>query len=87
MASYYQKTKSQKIVVSKQEIVDCSGDLGNGGCNGGNAGLVLEYILLNGIDSSKQYPFTIYEDSSEIVTVSKTISRISRDYLLYQTSL
>jgi hypothetical protein len=61
MVGYYEKFQSQNITVSRQEIVDCSRDCGNNGCDGGVEGWSLNYIVLNGISSTEQYPYKAVE--------------------------
>jgi len=44
--------------LSEQELVDCSGDYGNEGCNGGFSFQGLDYIRDHGINLDKDYPYT-----------------------------
>tara|TARA_B100002051_G_C16740297_1_gene643825 strand:+ start:401 stop:1315 length:915 start_codon:yes stop_codon:yes gene_type:complete len=48
--------------LSEQELVDCSGYLGNGGCDGGLMKNGFQYIMDNGICSNKSYPYTASDD-------------------------
>jgi len=52
----YKIKKNQTISTSKQEFLDCSGYLGNGGCNGGSQGLAFEYAQTKGIGAEASYP-------------------------------
>jgi KDEL-tailed cysteine endopeptidase len=51
----YKKIKVPSI--SEQELVDCSGDYGNMGCNGGLMSFAYDYILDHHINSEKNYPY------------------------------
>jgi cathepsin L len=52
----YKIRKNQTISTSKQEFLDCSSYLGNGGCNGGSQGLAFEYAQTKGIGAESKYP-------------------------------
>ncbi|KAL7014447.1 hypothetical protein ACKWTF_015933 [Chironomus riparius] len=44
--------------LSEQNLVDCSKNGGNSGCNGGDAYYALKYIASNGIAAYEDYPYT-----------------------------
>ena len=44
------------LVYSEQEILDCSSDFGNQGCEGGQPSIVFEYVLSKGINLQSNYP-------------------------------
>lgn len=52
-SSYLMKGISLKLSI--QQIVDCSSNFGNYGCEGGWMGYVFDYVLVNGITMTKYY--------------------------------
>jgi hypothetical protein len=53
----YAIKKGAQLLFSEQELVDCSRDYGNEGCNGGEMNLAFEYIHDKGISTQKEYPY------------------------------
>ena len=49
--------------LSEQELVDCAGDYGNYGCNGGIMSAAFDYIIDNWIATEKDYPYTARDGS------------------------
>lgn len=56
------------IKLSAQQIVDCSGDYGNHGCNGGLRDHVMDYVIDNGICSEEDYPYIAKDQECKTCT-------------------
>jgi cathepsin L len=54
----YFKKEKKLINFSEQQLVDCSGDQGNMGCNGGLMDYAFEYLKTNGAENQTAYPYT-----------------------------
>ena len=60
-SAYLIKDKRQykdAIDLSEQQLVDCSGNFGNKGCNGGWMSLVYDYVIKYGVTDERTYPYT-----------------------------
>lgn len=50
------KFRNINVSLSIQQIVDCSWNFGNGGCQGGWMGNVFDFVKINGITTASSYP-------------------------------
>nr|BAN40993.1 cysteine proteinase 3 precursor, putative [Entamoeba invadens] len=66
----------QTLDLSEEQLVQCSKEQGNNGCNGGLGKNAYEYIKANGIVQEKDYPYTAV-DGSCTVDVSKKYATIT----------
>ncbi|VDN00040.1 unnamed protein product, partial [Onchocerca ochengi] len=61
LESYYKKKRGVLIDLSPQNIVDCSRDYGNKGCDGGTVHGSFEYAKDHGIAQESKYPYVEIE--------------------------
>jgi cathepsin L len=83
LAYLYQNSYSQSILVSRQDIVDCSTYLGNNGCNGGDPRLVFDYFILNKTSTESAYPFIYYTQSNDSSIPTESCQTQKRTGTLY----
>ena len=62
--------------LSQQELIDCSSDYGNHGCEGGSMDLGFQYIIDNGLCTNLTYPYVASDqecqkDCSSVVNITK----------------
>ncbi|XP_070508332.1 cathepsin L-like peptidase [Chironomus tepperi] len=63
--------KGIKTRLSEQNLVDCSKNGGNSGCNGGDAYYALKYIASSGIAAYDDYPYTARSGKCRASSVQK----------------
>lgn len=56
--------RGQLLSLSEQQIVDCSQESGNNGCNGGLMDFVFQYVTDHGICSESDYPYSATEEET-----------------------
>jgi cathepsin L len=72
---YFHKSKTL-VSFSEQQLVDCSGEFGNQGCNGGLMDQAFDYIKKYGIEKEEDYPYTARDGKCKYAS-GKTVTTVS----------
>lgn len=58
LESYFLIKSNVSVLLSEQQLIDCTVAYSNSGCDGGNAEFALKYIIDVGLSTEAQYPYT-----------------------------
>jgi len=84
----YAQSTGKLLSFSEQQLVDCSSDYGNMGCNGGLMSWAFDYVLAHGITLEEDYPYTAMDQNCDLttpVTSFKSYVNITDCDTLYDT--
>ena len=74
LEAYFQIYKSVDVLLSEQELVDCSDDYGNAGCRGGNDDPAIDYVIDHGLSTEEDYPYNAKYNKCKVPEGKKKIS-------------
>ena len=72
MESAYQIATGKAVLLSEQQIVDCSVSYGNNGCSGGLVEYAYNYAKHVGIETEEQYPYKAANTKCQVTSESDT---------------
>jgi len=73
--------QGRKILLSEQNLIDCTRNYGNNGCNGGLMDLALNYVRDQGIMSAADYPYEAREGSCRF-NASRRVTKVRGSLVL-----
>lgn len=75
---------NQSILLSNQDLIDCSRDYANNGCKGGWSVSSFRYVMENGITADKDYEYKAADGSCESSKYPKVKLNVSGYTILEQ---
>lgn len=77
LEAHYKKKHGKGLLLSEQQLLDCSYGYGNFGCEGGFPARAFEYVRkAGGLDESRDYPYEMVSNGSETCRFKKPESAI-----------
>lgn len=67
--------KNQKVLLSEQELVDCSWMYANMGCSGGSVDRAFRYVKRFGLSTEDDYPYTAENHMCKLKTMSSSTNK------------